>query len=279
MKVIRIIGITVVFLLFGATVPAFAQEHHEEGGAAKPTQAKPAQHEPSPKAAKQESHASAAERGPKPTEHASQAKPVKQENHASVAKQEAKPTEHVSQAKPAKQQNHASAADQEAKPAEHASQAKPAKQENEARAENKQTQSKQSHSKEVRQESQSKQASHESEQHGRAGGEQHAQRTPAEEQRQRAVPALRLSARGSGRIPDDRFRSNFGRGHEFRIGNPILVGGYSRFQYGGYSFGFIQPWPIGWYYTDDVYVDYIDGGYYLYNPYYPGARVSINVVI
>ena len=283
MKVIRIIGTTAVFLLFSATVPAFAQEHHEEGGAAKPAQheaqAKPAQHEAQPKAAKQESHASAAKREPKPTEHASQAKPVKQENHAS-AKQEAKPTEHVSQAKPAKQQNHASATKHEAKPVEHASQAKPAKQENEARAENKQTQSKQSHSKEVRQESQSKQANHaEPEQHGRAGGEQHAQRTPAEEQRQRAVPALRLSARGSGRIPDDRFRSNFGRGHEFRIGNPILVGGYSRFQYGGYSFGFIQPWPVGWYYTDDVYVDYIDGGYYLYNPYYPGARVSINVVI
>lgn len=274
MNVIRIIGTTAVFLLFGATVPAFAQEHHEEGGAAKPSQ-----HEAQPKAAKQESHASAAKREPKPTEHASQAKPVKQENHASV-KQEAKPTEHASQAKPAKQQNHASAAKQEAKPVEHASQAKPAKQENEARAENKQAQSKQSHSKEVRQESQSKQANHpESAQHGRAGGEQHAQRTPAEEQRQRAVPALRLSARGSGRIPDDRFRSNFGRGHEFRIGNPILVDGYSRFQYGGYSFGFIQPWPVGWYYTDDVYVDYIGGGYYLYNPYYPGARISINVVI
>jgi len=274
MRVIRIIGTTAVFLLFGATVPAFAQEHHEAGGAAKP-----AQHETQPQAAKQENHASAAKREPKPTEHASQAKPVKQENHAS-AKQDAKPSEHVSQAKPAKQQNRASATKHEAKPVEHASQAKPAKQENEARAENKQTQSKQSHSKEVRQESQSKQANHaESEQHGRASGEQHAQRTPAEEQRQRAVPALRLSARGSGRIPDDRFRSNFGRGHEFRIGNPILVGGYSRFQYGGYSFGFIQPWPVGWYYTDDVYVDYIDGGYYLYNPYYPGARVSINVVI
>ena len=259
MKVIRIISTTAVFLLFGATVPAFAQEHHDEGGAAKPAQheaqAKPAQHEAQPKAAKQESHASAAKQEPKPTEHASPAKPVKQENHASAAKQEARPTEHASQAKPAKQ-------------------------ENEARAENKQAQSKQSHSKEVRQESQSKQANHgESEQHGRAGGEQHAQRTPAEEQRQRAVPALRLSARGSGRIPDDRFRSNFGRGHEFRIGNPILVDGYSRFQYGGYSFGFIQPWPVGWYYTDDVYVDYVGGGYYLCNPYYPGARLSINVVI
>ena len=96
---------------------------------------------------------------------------------------------------------------------------------------------------------------------------------------QRAQPALRLSARGSGRIPDERFRSNFGRGHEFRMGNPVMVGGYSRFQYGGFWFGFVQPWPAGWYYTDDVYIDYVDGGYYMYNPYYPGARFAISVVI
>lgn len=93
------------------------------------------------------------------------------------------------------------------------------------------------------------------------------------------MPALRLSARSRGHIPDDRFRSNFGRGHEFRIGSPRLVGGYSRFQYGGYWFGFVQPWPVDWYYTDDVYVDYIDGGYYLCNPSYPGTRISINVVL
>jgi hypothetical protein len=59
----------------------------------------------------------------------------------------------------------------------------------------------------------------------------------------------------------------------------VMVDGYSRFQYGGFWFGFVNPWPAEWYYTDDVYVDYIDGGYYLCNPYYPGARVSISVVI
>ena len=93
------------------------------------------------------------------------------------------------------------------------------------------------------------------------------------------MPALRLSARGSGRIPDDRFRSNFGDGHRFRIGNPRMVGGYSRFQYGGYWFGFVEPWPVGWYYTDDVYIDYMDGGYYMFNPYYPGVRIAVRVVL
>src|SRR5277367_4434591 len=105
------------------------------------------------------------------------------------------------------------------------------------------------------------------------------QHTQQDTARQHSQPALRLSVRGSGRIPDDRFHSNFGREHEFRIGTPVMVGGYSRFQYGGYWFGFVQPWPVGWYYTDNVYVDYVDGGYYMYNPYYPGARFSISVVL
>ena len=105
------------------------------------------------------------------------------------------------------------------------------------------------------------------------------QRTQQAVERQRAQPELRLSARGSGRIPDERFRSNFGHQHSFHMGNPVLVGGYSRFQYSGFWFGFVEPWPTGWYYTDDVYIDYVDGGYYMYDPYYPGARFAISVVI
>ena len=96
---------------------------------------------------------------------------------------------------------------------------------------------------------------------------------------QRSQPAIRLSERGSGRIPDDRFRANFGREHVFRMREPEMVGGYSRFQYGGYWFGFVEPWPSGWYYTDDVYINYEDGGYYMYDPYYPGARIAVSVVI
>lgn len=105
------------------------------------------------------------------------------------------------------------------------------------------------------------------------------QRTQEETAAQRAQPALRLSARGSGRIPDERFRSNFGREHEFRMGNPVMVSGYSRFQYGGYWFGYAEPWPAYWYYTDQLYIDYVDGGYYMYDPYFPGSRFAITVVI
>lgn len=105
------------------------------------------------------------------------------------------------------------------------------------------------------------------------------QRTQQATDRQRSQPAIRLSERGSGRIPDDRFRASFGREHTFRMREPVMVGGYSRFQYGGYWFGFVEPWPSGWYYTDDVYIDYEDDGYYMYDPYYPGARFAISVVI
>jgi len=58
-----------------------------------------------------------------------------------------------------------------------------------------------------------------------------------------------------------------------------MVSGYPRFQYGGYWFGFVDPWPVGWYYTDQVYVDYINGGYYLLSPVHPGFQISINVIL
>jgi hypothetical protein len=76
----------------------------------------------------------------------------------------------------------------------------------------------------------------------------------------------------------ERFRSNFGSEHRFHIGERVLVGGYSRFQYGGYWFGFVEPWPAEWYYTDDS-LGYVDGGYYMYDPYYPGSRFAISVVL
>ena len=81
-----------------------------------------------------------------------------------------------------------------------------------------------------------------------------------------------------GRIPDDRFHANFGREHVFVINRPVIIEGQPRFQYGGYWFGFSQPWPVGWAYSDDVYVDYVDGGYYLYNPFHPGIRIIIIVI-
>jgi len=76
-----------------------------------------------------------------------------------------------------------------------------------------------------------------------------------------------------GRIPDDRYKANFGREHTFRV----TQGDFNnhRFQYGGYWFGFAAPWPNNWLYTQDVFVVDIDGVYYLCNPMYPGVNVEL----
>lgn len=85
------------------------------------------------------------------------------------------------------------------------------------------------------------------------------------------------------RIPDVRYRGHFGRDHEFRIyGLPFLVvGGYPRFQYQGYWISLIDPWPEywgnDWYDNDDVYVTYVDNGYYLYNRRYPNVGMAISI--
>jgi flagellar motor protein MotB len=186
------------------------------------------------------------------------APPAKQEQAARPEKQEeTKAPKQEQQAKPEKQQ-----------------QAKAPKQQQEQAKSNKQQ-----HDNSAKQEQQAKGQQEQHSQQQVASSHGGPQRTQQAQATQHAQPELRLSDRGSGRIPDDRFRSNFGRGHFFRMGNPVMVSGYSRFQYGGYWFGFVEPWPVGWYYTDQFYIDYVDGGYYMYDPYNPGARFAITVVI
>ena len=78
------------------------------------------------------------------------------------------------------------------------------------------------------------------------------------------------------RIPDVYFSSYYGSRHSFRVyGLPYMeVGGFPRFQYGGYWFSVVDPYPEfwgdDWYESDDVYVVYVDSGYYLYDSRYPG---------
>lgn len=85
------------------------------------------------------------------------------------------------------------------------------------------------------------------------------------------------------RVPDNRYRVYFGPEHGFRIGGlPFLVvGGYPRFQYNGYWIRTVDPWPDywgdDWYDNDDVYVAYVDNGYYMYNRRYPNAGVAISI--
>jgi hypothetical protein len=94
--------------------------------------------------------------------------------------------------------------------------------------------------------------------------------------RAEATPAKQEHA-SNGRIPDDRYKANFGREHTFRVSQRDFSSG--RFQYGGYWFGFGGAWPSNWLYTQDVYVVEIDGMYYLCNPMYPGVNLVINVTL
>ncbi len=79
-----------------------------------------------------------------------------------------------------------------------------------------------------------------------------------------------------GRITEAHYSASFGSSHSFHVNR----GDYDRhrFAYGGYNFGFVQPWPVGWGYDDDVYVVYDGGGYYMYNRVHPGLRLSINIL-
>jgi hypothetical protein len=87
------------------------------------------------------------------------------------------------------------------------------------------------------------------------------------------------------RIPDNRFRGYFGQNHGFRIeGLPFMVvGGYPRFEYEGYWLSVVDPWPANWdsdwYDNDEVYIVYVDNGYYLYNRSYPGVGIAVSISV
>jgi hypothetical protein len=98
----------------------------------------------------------------------------------------------------------------------------------------------------------------------------------AQQHSQKAEPAKQEHRGNGNRIPDDRYRANFGREHSFRVSHNDYDRD-RRFQYGGYWFGFVDPWPTNWLYTQDVFVVEIDGVYYLCNPMYPGVNVAIIV--
>ena len=106
------------------------------------------------------------------------------------------------------------------------------------------------------------------------GGRQEAGRQQAGQPQAHARPAGK-----SGHIPDERFRAQFGRSHTFRAQRPVVVEGEPRFGYGGYSFVLVDPWPDDWAYTDDCYIDYVDGDYFLYDLLHPGMRIALFVVM
>ncbi|MGA7851506.1 MAG: hypothetical protein WCA13_20585 [Terriglobales bacterium] len=108
-------------------------------------------------------------------------------------------------------------------------------------------------------------------------GEKNAQQQHNAPQANPGQQARSAGGNGGGRIPEASFRAHFGRQHTFRV----TQADYSnrRFQYGGYWFGFADPWPSNWLYTQDVFVVEIDGVYYLCNAMYPGVNITLSFTL
>jgi len=80
------------------------------------------------------------------------------------------------------------------------------------------------------------------------------------------------------RIPQPIFRARFGRNHASRI---TFYNGFFRYErrfwFGGYWFCMYQPWPLCWGIYDMMYVDYVGGAYYLYDPYCNGPGIIVYI--
>lgn len=103
-----------------------------------------------------------------------------------------------------------------------------------------------------------------------------AQQARSQDQSQeRGQVAANAPANGNARrIPDDRFRKDFGRGHTFHVRRA----NDRRFQFGGFWFTYYDAWPADWTDGDDFYVDDIDGTYYLCDDRHPEERIVVVVV-
>ena len=87
----------------------------------------------------------------------------------------------------------------------------------------------------------------------------------------------KLSTRTNRTVDTRTFRENFGTNHTFRPNFQIREG-VSRFQYSGFTFGLVEPWPLNWDTNDVIYVEYIDGMYFAMNPEYPNERVGVTII-
>ncbi|MGA2082803.1 MAG: hypothetical protein ABSH53_19625 [Holophaga sp.] len=60
-----------------------------------------------------------------------------------------------------------------------------------------------------------------------------------------------------------------------------MYGGYPRFRFDGYWLSVMDPWPeywaANWYGSDDVYISFFDGGYYMCNRSYPADRIALSI--
>jgi hypothetical protein len=195
--------------------------------------------------------------------------------------QQAKPEKQEQQGKPEKQQQ-AKPARQEQQQARGQQDQNRQQQQNSQQQRQNQNRQQQQNAQQQRQDQRQQQANHPSQQ------EQRGQQVAWQDHRAHNWQSEHRNWQERGgyngyRIPDDRYRGDFGQDHSFRIyGLPeLVVGGYPRFQYDGFWFSLVDPWPEAWsdnwYDSDEVYIAYTDGGYYLYDRSHPGVGIAVSV--
>src|SRR6202167_3854797 len=185
--------------------------------------------------------------------------PQERQEQGDKPEEKAKPEKKEPQAKPAKQEQANKPVKQETKQASQEKKDKPANEE----------------PKRAKQEPKEEPAKHETKQAKQEQDVEHVKQQDQQSAQHSRTDGERTGG-SHGRISDEHYRASFGSGHNFHVNR----GDYDhhRFICGGYSFGFIDAWPDSWYYTDNVYVVYEGGGYYMYDAIHPGIRISGNIL-
>jgi len=155
---------------------------------------------------------------------------------------------------------------------EHEQEKQPEQKQEKAKPQHRQQAKPANHTQQARRQPQAKPAQQHATRQQQAKPAKQAQRRVEQQRAGRSQPAG-----VHGRIPDERFRASFGRAHTFHVNRSAFANGPGRFRYGGFWFNAAQPLPAGWLYTDNVYVDYLNGGYFLCNPVHPGVYISLNI--
>ena len=248
MRFVRISSTAAAFVFCATMTPAFAQHDGEQ-------QKQGAQHEnKQARTARQQSH----------------------ENKAAPARQQRAPQAAQQQRQPARQQEHA----------QQVRQPNPPPQQQQQRAQQTQQQSSQQarnqHQPDRTHEQAQSWQQDQGWQHG--GGWQRHDTWQGDRARNWSSDHRTWAQRGGYGgyyVPQSSFSLYFGSGHFFRLGEqPVMYMGYPQFEYRGYSFLMVDPypenWSDNWYNSDDVYIDY-DNGYYLHDRSYPDVRLAITV--
>jgi hypothetical protein len=291
MKPVGLISTGVLLLLLGTVAPTYAQQDRQQQDANAPKQEQQAKPEKKQqdKSAKRKQREQA--KGQQEQQHKQQQAKGRQEQQRK--QQQAK----GQQEQQRKQQQARSQQEQQRKQQQAKGQQEQQRKQQQARSQQEQQRKQQQAKGRQEQQRQQQQARSQQEQQRKqqqAKGQQEQQRQARQQQaawQQRRARNWQSEHRdwkqrggyNADRIPEDRYRSNFGPDHAFRIyNNPVMVtGGYPGFQYGGYYFSVVDPWPQywpnNWYENDDVYIDYSGDGYYLYNRRYPRDRIAISV--